>query len=99
MVSLFSRLSCRLAMIAFEGQDIFSKLSGDMQKDVVPAVAKTALILVGLITTVYVAFALRKYLAGDGRGDKEFVKILTGAFIAIILISAGLAISGAGGEK
>lgn len=99
MVSMFSRLSCRLVLIVSDGQDIFSKLSGDMQTDVVPAVAKTALMLVGIITAVYVAFGLRKYLAGDGRGDKEFVKILTGAFIAIILIAAGLAISGAGGDK
>lgn len=96
MILLFSRLLPCVASFASSGEDIFSAISTDMD-EAIPMAGKTALLLVGIITAVYAAFGLRKYLAGDGRGDKEFVKIVTGAAISMILIAAGLLLGGAGG--
>ena len=81
MVSLFSRLS-------FAQGDIFSRVASDLNGSM-GVVVKTAMMLVGFVYLVYAAFGLRKYLSGDGRGDKEFVKMLTGAVIAIVLITIG----------
>ena len=97
MISLSFRPVLSVVLSLVQG-DIFSSIENDLNKSSSDVVS-IALILVGVIGTVYAAFGLRKYLSGDGRGDKEFVKIVTGSAIALILIGAGAFLLGVGGKE
>lgn len=50
-----------------------------------------AIMVIGIVTLVYAAFGLRKYLSGDGRGDQELVKVIVGVVISMALLAGGMA--------
>ncbi len=81
------------SLVVLPLQDIFSSLASQVE-GVEGSVARLVLFVVGIIGFIYCAFSLRKYLAGDGRGDKEFVKLAVGIVLSVVLIAAGAAFFG-----
>lgn len=71
------------------GGDIFSALSGNISASS-GGFVRVAFLFLGIIGLVYCAFSLRRYLMGEGRGDKEFLKLITGTVISILLVSASI---------